>query len=123
MLFLKESEREATRVTPVHGGAGSIRIRHFFKGQSQTGVNLHVWELAPGVSEGIHIHAGDDNYEETYYFVAGAGEMWIEQETVPVQAGDAVLVPPGVDHGFANTGTDTLKVVLLFGKPLTERVP
>jgi mannose-6-phosphate isomerase-like protein (cupin superfamily) len=103
----------------IHGGDGAIRVCSFFKEQSRTGVNLHVWELAPGVSEGNHVHAGDDNYEETYYFLQGRGVMWIEGEDVPVQAGDAVLVPPDVDHGFRNTGDELLRLVLLFGKPRT----
>jgi oxalate decarboxylase/phosphoglucose isomerase-like protein (cupin superfamily) len=28
-----------------------------------------------------------------------------------------MLVPPGIDHGFANTGTEPLRLVLLFGEP------
>ena len=36
---------------------------------------------------------------------------------VPVTAGDAVLVPPGVDHGFRNTGTEPLRLILLWGEP------
>jgi mannose-6-phosphate isomerase-like protein (cupin superfamily) len=118
MRYLKESDSTNVRIAPVHEGTGEIRIRHFFKGASQTGVNFHVWELAPGVSEGKHIHAGDENYEETYYFIQGEGMMWIDDEEVPVTAGDAVLVPPGVDHGFQNTGRIPLKLVLLFGKPV-----
>lgn len=103
----------------IHGGHGTIRARAFFAGLSKTGVHFHVWELAPGVSEGSHTHEGDDNYEETYYFTQGRGIMTIEGEEVEVKAGDAILVPPGVDHGFRNTGTEPLRVVLLFGKPRT----
>ncbi|MCX5658794.1 MAG: cupin domain-containing protein [Planctomycetota bacterium] len=101
----------------IHEGDGTIRVRSFFDGLGTTGVRMHLWELAPGVSEGDHIHAGDDNYEETYYFLNGRGVMTIEGEEVEIQAGDAVLVPPGVDHGFRNTGDEPLRVVLLFGKP------
>lgn len=43
--------------------------------------------------------------------------MWIEGEEIPVTAGDAILVPPGVDHGFRNIGDEPLWLVLLFGKP------
>jgi mannose-6-phosphate isomerase-like protein (cupin superfamily) len=43
--------------------------------------------------------------------------MWIEGEELPIVAGDAFLVPPGVDHGFRNTGSEPLRLVLLFGKP------
>ena len=117
-MYIKESVSTDVRLAAVHEGTGNIRIRHFFKGQSRTGVHLHVWELDPGVSEGMHIHEGTDNYEEIYYFFQGEGVMWIAAEKVPVAAGDAVLVPPGVDHGFENTGAVPLKLLLLFGKPL-----
>ena len=43
--------------------------------------------------------------------------MWIDGEDVPVTAGDAVMVPPGVDHGFRNTGTEPLRLILLWGEP------
>jgi mannose-6-phosphate isomerase-like protein (cupin superfamily) len=41
----------------------------------------------------------------------------IAGEEVAVAPGDAVLVPPGVDHGLYNTGTEPLRLVLLFGEP------
>ena len=117
-MFWKETDSSDIRsVEAVHGGDGVIRMRRFFEGKSSLGVNFHVWELDPGVSEGNHIHEDDHNYEETYYFLSGEGVMWIDGEDVPVSAGDAVLVPPGVDHGFRNTGGDPLRLVLLYGKP------
>jgi mannose-6-phosphate isomerase-like protein (cupin superfamily) len=96
-------------------------MRPFFRGKASLGVNFHIWELDPGVSEGNHIHKDDDNYEETYYFLQGQGVMWIDGQDVPVSAGDAILVPPGVDHGFRNTGDEPLRLVLLFGKPPDTR--
>jgi oxalate decarboxylase/phosphoglucose isomerase-like protein (cupin superfamily) len=34
-----------------------------------------------------------------------------------VARGDAVLVPSGIDHGLYNTGTEPLRLVLLWGEP------
>ncbi len=117
-MFWKESDSTDVRsVEAVHGGDGAIRMRRFFQGKSGIGLNFHIWELDPGASEGSHIHEDDDSYEETYYFLEGEGIMWIDGEDVPVAAGDAVLVPPGVDHGFRNSGSESLRLVLLFGKP------
>lgn len=116
--YWKQSDNtDVQSVTAIHAGQKAIRVRSFFDGLSQTGVHLHVWELASGASEGNHIHQGADSLEETYYFLQGRGVMWIEGEEVPIQAGDAILVPPGVDHGFRNTGDEPLRLVLLFGKP------
>ena len=77
-----------------------------------------MWELDPGVSEGSHIHGDEGALEELYYFLKGDGVMWVEDEEVPVSAGDAVLVPDGIDHGFRNTGSEPLRLVLIWGKPV-----
>ena len=116
--FWKESDSTDIRPrTAIHDGEGTILRRMFFREQSRLGVRFDVWELPPGVSEGSHVHEGEKALEEVYYFLAGHGTMWIEGEEVAVAPGDAVMVPPGVDHGLANTGTEPLRLVLLFGKP------
>ena len=117
--YYKETDStDVERFVAVHDGAGAIQIRSFFDGESQLGTSFHVWELEPGTSEGAHTHDRGDALEEIYYFLHGQGSMWIEDERVPVSAGDAILVPAGVDHGFANTGTEPLRLVLIFGKPV-----
>ena len=41
----------------------------------------------------------------------------MDGEEQVVEAGDAVLAPPGVDHGFRCVGDDTLKLVIAWGEP------
>jgi mannose-6-phosphate isomerase-like protein (cupin superfamily) len=61
-------------------------------------------------------------YEEVWYFLAGSGVFHLhapgaaDEESVSVQAGDTILVPPR--HGFwaENSGSDDL-VFLLCGSP------
>jgi mannose-6-phosphate isomerase-like protein (cupin superfamily) len=116
--FWKQTDSTDIRAqAAIHAGEGTILRRLFFREQSQLGVKFDIWELAPGVTEGDHTHAGDNALAEIYYFLQGQGTMTIQGDEVPVAAGDAVLVPPGVDHGLANTGTEPLRLVLLFGKP------
>jgi mannose-6-phosphate isomerase-like protein (cupin superfamily) len=116
--FWKETDATDLRSqAAIHEGEGTILRRLFFREQSQLGVRFDVWELPPGASEGDHTHGDDNALEEIYYFLAGHGTMSIEGEEVTVAPGDAVLVPPGVDHGLANTGAEPLRLVLLFGKP------
>ena len=43
--------------------------------------------------------------------------MTLDGQHVPVSAGDAILAPPGCDHGMRNTGSTPLKVVLIWGRP------
>jgi mannose-6-phosphate isomerase-like protein (cupin superfamily) len=122
--YWKQSDRTDLRHhKSMHGGDGVIVRRPFFREQSRLPIKLDVWELAPGVSEGGHTHggpsatSGDERpLEEIYYFLQGSGILWADGEDVPVQAGDAVLVPPGVNHGFRNTGSEPLRVLLLWGE-------
>ncbi len=117
-MFFKESDAtEVRRVEGVHEGKGAIQVRSFFESKSRLGTRFHVWELEPGTSEGTHTHQEEGALEEIYYFLQGRGRMWIEDESVAVSAGDAILVPPGIPHGFENNGDVPLRLVLFFGKP------
>jgi mannose-6-phosphate isomerase-like protein (cupin superfamily) len=117
-MHYKTSESTATSYSQViHDGDGEIKTTPLFRDVLRLPVNFAIWELAPGVSEGAHVHQGEDAYEELYYFIEGEGIMWADGEDVPVKAGDAVLAPEGSDHGFRNTGRGLLKLVLLWGKP------
>ena len=114
----KQHESEDVIVHPgLHEGDGAITRRRFFDGDTKLPVKIEVWELEPGASEGRHVHEGEDTLEEFYYFIAGEGVVWMDEEEVPVRAGDAVMAPPGVDHGFRCVGDDTLKLVIAWGKP------
>ncbi len=116
--FWKQSDSiDLSLPTSIHAGDGVIRRRLFFREQSRLPVRFDVWELPPGASEGNHVHGDDRPLEEIYYVLQGHGAMVIEGEEVPVAPGDAVLVPPGVDHGLYNRGAEPLRLVLLFGEP------
>ena len=114
-MYWKETDSTGIKETErMHDGDGTIKVRPFFSEESRLPINVQVWELDPGVSEGFHTH---DDTEEVYYFVAGSGVMWADDREVPVTAGDAILAPPGCNHGFRNTGEGPLKLVLIWGKP------
>lgn len=114
---LEHGDGAVRTVEKIHDGTGPIRVRSFFSGLTASGVNLHVWELPPGSSEGRHTHrrdATDDAYEEIYYVLEGTGTMQIDGDNVPLRRGDAVLVPVGVDHGITASGDVTLRVAIVF---------
>ena len=118
----KQNEIEDTVYAPaVHDGDGVVTSRRFFRGSARLPVTIQVWELPPGASEGSHVHEGDEALEEFYYFIRGQGVMWMDGEEVPVGPGDAVLAPPGVDHGFRSTGDEPLKLVIAWGVPKAPR--
>jgi putative monooxygenase len=67
--------------------------------------------FTPGTVTGMVAH----EVEEVVYVVAGNGELRTENDPVPVAAGQALHIPPGLWHAVANTGADDL--VMVFGFP------
>lgn len=117
-MYFKQNEASDVHETlNIHDGDGVILRRSMFRQNSKLPIRMEVWELNPGVSEGDHIHDGDSELEEIYYFLEGEGMMSVDGEVIPIMAGDSIMVPPGVDHGFRNTGNGRLKLVLVWGKP------
>ena len=43
---------------------------------------------------------------EVYYFIAGHGVMKVEEESMAVEAGSVVYVPPGAKQSLLNNGAD-----------------
>ena len=107
----------------IHEGRGLIRQRNLFRESSRLPFRIGVWELDKGVSEGDHIHEGPSSLEEIYYFLCGEGVMTIDGEEITVSAGDAIMVPPGVDHGITSTGAIPLKLIIIWGKPEDGHAP
>ena len=56
-------------------------------------------------------HAGQ---EEIYLFIKGKGEMTIDDDRFPIEAGDAILIEDGVFHQVHNTGHLGLYFVCVF---------
>jgi mannose-6-phosphate isomerase-like protein (cupin superfamily) len=46
--------------------------------------------------------------EEIYHFVSGHGRMRLGDTEAEIQAGDAVVIPPGTPHKLWNTGDEPL---------------
>ena len=61
--------------------------------------------LPVGASTTPHYHPLT---EEIYYILTGEGRMRIGDEVSPVGPGDAIAIPPGIEHEITNTGNVTL---------------
>ncbi len=119
MWFQREGDDIRTAAS-VHGGEGAIQISRFFRDKLTLPIHVQLWELEPGVTEGEHTHPTDDpadNFEELYFVLSGTGEITIDGDRRPVAAGDAILVPTGIHHGLIATGAESLRILLIFGKP------
>jgi len=53
--------------------------------------------------------------EEIYFIVEGAGEMCLGEEKTTVCAGQAVYIPPQVFHQLTNTGSSPMRMIYCYG--------
>lgn len=87
-----------------HLVSGRVGARSLYIGQQ--------W-LQPGDRVLLHTHP----VEEVLTFLAGDGEAMLAGERYQIGAGVSLYVPPGVVHGFGNTGRDTLHLIVTFPLP------
>jgi mannose-6-phosphate isomerase-like protein (cupin superfamily) len=85
------------------GGASPIQASNFSMGQ----VTLE--------SNGGQVPWHNQEQEEIYFIVEGAGEMCLGVERTTLAAGQAVYIPPGVFHQLTNTGSSPLRMIYCFG--------
>ena len=70
----------------------------------------------PGCGAPTHLHA----VEEVLTVLEGQAEAWLGDERSPMTAGQSLIVPAGIKHGFRNTGTTTLHVQAILAAPIFE---
>jgi len=70
--------------------------------------------IPPGGDIGEEKH---QRVEQVLFVVEGEGKAVINGVASPFQAGDVVLVTPGVRHDFINTGKTPLKLYTLYAPP------
>jgi mannose-6-phosphate isomerase-like protein (cupin superfamily) len=72
--------------------------------------NLSVnWlEVPSGASEELRSH---EEAEQVYVVASGSGSMAATGDTLRLEQGDLVLIPPATDHSVANDGSDVLILV------------
>ncbi len=87
-------------------------FRHvlFTGAQSQ----LVVMSIPPGGEVGQETHK---KVEQILYFQSGTGEAILDGKTTHVGPGDVVIVTPGTQHNFRNTGTVPLKITTTYAPP------
>lgn len=78
-------------------------------GCRQVGVTFS--RCPPGWNSKPHDHA-DDGHEEVYVLISGAADVRIDEESVPVEAGDAVWIPPEVTRQIRNGAEESAFVLI-----------
>ncbi len=81
-----------------------------------TGLNsqLIVMSIPPGGEVGREMHK---YAEQTLFFLSGTGKGELNGREFPIVPGDVVVVVPGTDHNFWNTGTQDLKIYTVYAPP------
>ncbi|MFZ2502867.1 MAG: cupin domain-containing protein, partial [Nocardioides sp.] len=69
--------------------------------------SLWTVEIDPGTPASPH----SLTREEVFTVLAGVAQVSLAGETSTARAGDAIVVPAGVEFGLANPGPDTLRLV------------
>jgi mannose-6-phosphate isomerase-like protein (cupin superfamily) len=72
-------------------------------------------EIPAGVEQTLR---SDENAEQVYVVVRGAGTMSVAGDTQGVGEGDLILVPPATDHAIANDGQEALACVSVQSPPV-----
>ena len=84
-------------------------LLHPAKAELQLGYSLAHGFLDPGKQSLWHRLTSS----EVYYFIAGCGLMKVEEESMPVEAGSVIYVPPGAKQALLNTGTSPIEFLCL----------
>ena len=88
--------------------AGAFAV---YGGHGTTQSSIIVYEIEPGHRLGWHT----DATEESQYILAGSGQLFMADGTsYTVGPGSVFVLPTGVKHDLANTGTETLRAVAFF---------
>ena len=70
--------------------------------------NFGIIEIAAGRMLEEHVHAEED---DAFYILEGELTFTFGGEQAPAPPGTFVIVPPGVEHGFRNDGTERVRML------------
>jgi oxalate decarboxylase/phosphoglucose isomerase-like protein (cupin superfamily) len=96
---------------------------HFLSEPAVTGAKAFSFglvDLEPGKGHARHNHPGS---EEIIYVVSGQGEQMVDDRPpVKVSGGSSIYIPADVYHSTLNTGTETLKLIVVYSPAGPERL-
>lgn len=111
MLYVRDEDRD------IEVWRDGVETRMFVS--AATGASqLTVFEqwCAPERGAPDHIHA----VEEVLRVLSGVARIWVGGAEQMVHAGETVIIPAGVRHGFQNTGEQPLHTLAILAEPIFE---
>jgi len=115
--FVQAMARLPWREYPGHFGGALSKALVAPDNTGTARVDFRISRYAPAAYVEEHVHAVQ---EQIYYVLEGEGVLTTEGEQHLMRPHDYVYVPPGVRHGFSNTGTAGL-VFLVVTTPAEDR--
>ena len=90
-----------------------VVTEELYRGLSQNSSLVRVERPIP-----LHVH---QHSEESVYILQGSGILHlVDEEELPVSAGDLVIVPRGVAHGYTPDDGEASLVLSIFSPPLRD---
>ena len=102
------SRDEAVVVTP-GAGVRTGNVEFLALTEDSPHFNLSIITMAPGRDgPGAHVHKDED---DSFYVLEGEITFGLGDEEVVAPPGTFVLVPPGVEHTFANRSSEPARIL------------
>lgn len=76
-------------------------------------LSVHISVVEPGKrAHPPHAHDG----VQAYYMLAGQGTMYINNETVVLDANQGIVLDPSIEHGLENSGHIPMRYMVISAK-------
>ena len=108
--FVEAMARLPWREYPGHFGGALSKALVAPENTGTSRVDFRISRYAPAAYVEEHVHAVQ---EQIYYVLEGEGVLTTDGERHLMRPHDYVYVPPGVRHGFSNTGTAGLVFLVI----------
>lgn len=76
---------------------------------------INLVKVPPGGEVTRHIHPKE---VESIYVLSGQSTLILDETEVPFNAGQAVAIPIGLEHGLRNEGPEAVEIITFFTPPI-----
>jgi oxalate decarboxylase len=103
---------------------GSVKLVSSLEFPIQNTITSMRMDIEPGAIRELHWHPNADEWQ---YVMSGKGNLSIfgshgRVKTMPYSKGMVAFVKQGYGHYIENTGTETLKLIILFNSPVYQEL-
>jgi len=115
MQYSRESQTEGFEATGPY--KRTLKVLLSPKINRTRNLALGMTILESGNSSSPHTH---DTEEEIWFVLSGTGHARVAEETIPIENGTAIYIPPKQTHQLINDGKEQMRVLWVFSPPGPE---